>query len=68
MDSKAKKELIASAKNAIGIVAALYDEEGVRIIGKVVEEWLAKKAKTTKKRKKRKKSKRKIKFEVLCKE
>lgn len=59
MDPKAKTELVNLVKNRIGIVAAFFGEEGVRIIGKVVDEWLdtrAKKEKAARARARRKKS------------
>ena len=45
MDPKVKTELVRRVKCLIGIIAALYDKEGVRTIGKVVDEWLTARAK-----------------------
>lgn len=59
MDPKAKTELVERVKCLIGIIAALYDKEGVRTIGKVVDEWLearAKYEKSARSRARRKKS------------
>lgn len=58
MDRKAKIELIKVVKNHIGIVAAFFDDAGVRIVKQVCDEWLAahaRKAKAARARARRKK-------------
>ena len=40
MDPKAKIQLVKNIKSFVGIIAAFFGEEGVRIMDKVVEEWL----------------------------
>lgn len=59
MDPKTTKQIIDMIKQFIGIIAALYDVEGVRIIRKLADEWLktrAKKTKAARARARRKKS------------
>ncbi len=59
MNPKVLAQLVKAIKSFVATIAVLFGKEGVRIIGKLVDEWLearAKKAKTTKKRARRKKS------------
>lgn len=59
MDPKVLAQLVKAGKSFVATIAVLFGKEGVRIIGKLVDEWLearSKKSKTTKKHKKRKES------------
>lgn len=59
MDPKAKTQLVKAVKSFIVTIFVLFGEEGVRIIKKLIEEWLearTKKPKATKKSKATKKT------------